>query len=95
MLKVFYTEASGADSHAEGTSTLASGHCSHAEGDYTKASGYMAHSQNQGTIAQGMAQTAIGKFNVEQGTIDEILPTDQAFLLLVTVLIPQGLMLLL
>ena len=63
-----HTTASGGTSHAEGTYTTASSANSHAEGNQTTASGYESHAQNLGTIAKGAQQTAIGKWNVEQGT---------------------------
>ena len=57
--------ASGSYSHAEGTHTVASSYCAHAEGDYTQALHQGTHSQNVGTIASKWAQTAMGKYNVE------------------------------
>ena len=55
--------ANGVRSHAEGSGT-ANGELSHAEGTST-ASGVLAHAQNQGTKASSRAQTAIGKYNIE------------------------------
>lgn len=57
--------ASGDYSHAEGTHTVASSYCAHAEGNYTQALHQGTHSQNVGTIASKWAQTAMGKYNVE------------------------------
>jgi len=56
-----YAEAA----HAEGLRATASGRHSHAEGVDTTASGLNSHAGGQGTIAAGDAQTAIGKYNVE------------------------------
>lgn len=68
--------SSGFASHAEGIST-ASGDCSHAEGGAiasgkeshaegaSEASGELSHSNGDRTIAAGYAQTAIGKYNIE------------------------------
>ena len=58
------TQANGIDSHAEGYTSIASGNESHAEGDNTQAIGDASHSQNLGTLAHGEAQTAIGKYNI-------------------------------
>lgn len=60
----YYSKATGDQSHAEGSGT-ASGKYSHAEGSDTIASGQYSHAQNTGTKARSEAQTAIGKFNVE------------------------------
>ena len=57
--------ASGSYSHAEGTQTIASSYGAHAEGVNTSASHQGTHAQNIGTIASKWAQTAIGKYNVE------------------------------
>ena len=57
--------ASGQYSHAEGDHTVASSYCAHAEGVSTQASHQGTHSQNVGTIASKWAQTAMGKYNVE------------------------------
>ena len=54
----------GHHSHAEGASH-ASGEYSHSEGYQTGADGNYSHAQNFGTQAKGEAQTAIGKFNIE------------------------------
>lgn len=67
------TEASGSISHAEGLQTIASGSESHAEGYSSKASGSYSHAANNGTIAAGYCQTAIGKYNVESETPNDIL----------------------
>lgn len=52
-------------SHAEGYKTKATIGVSHAEGSETIASGNFAHSQNVGTIAASTAQTALGKYNIQ------------------------------
>lgn len=52
-------------SHAEGVLTGAYGYASHAEGDGCIASGHYSHAQNRDTIASKTAQTAIGKYNLE------------------------------
>ena len=80
------TEARGNHSHAEGMGsvtgiTLASGDASHAEGVDTVASGNSSHSQNAGTIAQGMEQTAIGSYNVPNGSANVKANTDHAFII--------------
>lgn len=62
------SEASGANSHAEGNNTTASGTDSHAEGQATVASGTRSHAQNINTTAQGYGQTAIGSYNVAEGS---------------------------
>lgn len=56
--------------HAEGYHTVAGSgifgpQTNHAEGTYTRATGGSSHAQNAGTIASGSAQTAIGRYNVE------------------------------
>lgn len=56
--------AAGFNSHAEGASN-AYGEYSHSEGYQTGADGNYSHAQNFGTQAKGEAQTAIGKFNIE------------------------------
>lgn len=61
----FQSEASGTNAHAEGENTTASGSTSHAEGIETIASAVSSHAQNDTTIAASYAQTALGKFNVE------------------------------
>ena len=57
--------ASGDYSHAEGTHTTASSYGAHAEGVDSTASHQGTHAQNVGTIAAKWAQTAIGKYNVQ------------------------------
>lgn len=57
--------ATGVTSHAEGTLTIAEGNSSHAEGARSTASGEFSHAQNMWTIAASQAQTAIGKYNIE------------------------------
>lgn len=60
-----YTTASGEYSHVEGRNATAGGNFSHAEGRGTVASGHFSHAQNEYTAAASEAQTAIGKYNVE------------------------------
>lgn len=64
------TTASNGEAHAEGLLTVASGFAAHAEGRKTESSGRYSHAQNYGTIAASEAQTAMGKYNVED-TNDE------------------------
>lgn len=52
-------------SHAEGEFTNADGSAAHAEGLRTEANGDYSHSQNWYTLASSTAQTALGKFNVD------------------------------
>lgn len=73
------SKASGLGAHAEGHNTFAIGPYSHAEGNFSRASGAYAHAegsstyavnnythaQNEGAIASSAAQTALGKYNVE------------------------------
>ena len=61
----YMSTASAPLAHAEGNDTKASGHCSHAEGNITQASGEYSHTQGDHTIAGSAAQTAMGRFNVE------------------------------
>ena len=61
----FYTTSSGMFTHAEGNRTTASGDNSHAEGEECTASGYNSHAQNLGTIAAKKAQTALGRYNIQ------------------------------
>lgn len=79
----FNTTASGSyGSHAEGYNTIASGdYGAHAEGLSTDASGNSSHAQNHGTCAQGYAQTAIGLYNILQGTSESKVDTDHAFII--------------
>lgn len=66
-------EASGDyGSHSEGAQCVAGGdYGSHAEGFRTEALGdYGAHAQNYGTKASSRAQTALGKYNVEDSNGD-------------------------
>ena len=51
--------------YAEGRSNTVDGVFGHAEGYKCKANGAFSHAQNYGTIASGEAQTAIGKYNIE------------------------------
>ena len=66
------TVANASYAHAEGFSTNAEQVGSHAEGGMTVASGIAAHAQNSGTIAAKDAQTAIGKYNIEDTETVEI-----------------------
>lgn len=59
------TTASGAYSHSEGENTTASNTTAHAEGWKSVATGVYSHAQNQWTKASSNAQTALGKYNVE------------------------------
>lgn len=52
-------------SHAEGYYGRAEGAASHAEGYHSTAKGAYSHAQNEYTIASSQAQTALGKYNVE------------------------------
>ena len=61
--------------YAEGRSNTVDGVFGHAEGYKCKANGAFSHAQNYGTIASGEAQTAIGKYNIED--------TDNAYALIV------------
>lgn len=70
--------ASGDSSHAEGSpvykpsgtyaNTEATGRASHAEGEGSHATGEASHAGGLGTIAGTLAQTAIGRWNVEDTT---------------------------
>lgn len=57
--------ASGINAHAEGDVTTASGQGAHAEGLLSVAGGKGSHAQNLGTVASSLAQTTIGKYNIE------------------------------
>lgn len=74
------TTANGLGSHAEGSGTIADGDSSHSEGFFTHAKGWASHAQNNSTIAN-RCQTAIGKYNVESGSVDTYVPTDNAFII--------------
>lgn len=63
----FFTEASADGAHAEGKGTIANGNFSHAGGD--------------GCTSQGYAQTAIGRFNVLQGTGGSWVSGDDALII--------------
>lgn len=52
-------------SYAGGLGSMALAYLASARGYYCTASGEMSHAQNMGTVARGEAQTAIGKYNVE------------------------------
>jgi hypothetical protein len=58
------TTASGNFSHAEGANTIASGHWSHAEGYHTDATARWSHAEGYATTAASDAQHVQGKFNV-------------------------------
>ena len=59
-------KALASHSHAEGYSTQATGsYGSHAEGSGSIAAGNYSHAQNRGTKASSNAQTALGKYNIE------------------------------
>lgn len=73
--------ASNMYSHSEGCSTTASGSYSHTEGYFTIAHGDYSHSQGRGTKAEGYSQTAIGRYNIEQGSYNSIVATDNAFII--------------
>jgi hypothetical protein len=75
----YYTQALGNMSHVEGNASVASGGQAHAEGQNTQALGTDAHAQNIGTIAR-YAQTAIGSYNVAQGSNTTKVDTDQALI---------------
>ena len=62
------TSALGDSSHAEGQGTKAQAIRSHAEGHNTEAKADSAHAGGKGTIAAGVAQTAIGKYNIENNS---------------------------
>lgn len=57
--------ATGYYSFSEGINTVASDICAHAEGYQAEAGAPYAHAQNHGTRASSEAQTAMGKYNVE------------------------------
>lgn len=59
-----FTKATGDCSHVEGESSEANGKWSHAEGYSCIASGNYSHAQNRSTKASSEAQTAIGKYNI-------------------------------
>ncbi|MBQ1839796.1 MAG: hypothetical protein II128_00480, partial [Atopobiaceae bacterium] len=58
------TQAMGGYAHTEGDGTTA-GNRSHAEGADSSAMGNFSHAQNRGTKASSEAQTALGRYNVE------------------------------
>ena len=62
---LFGGTATGYYAFSEGVGAVASDICTHAEGYSTEAKASYAHSQNLGTKASSMAQTAVGKYNVE------------------------------
>lgn len=59
------TISTGENSHAEGQSSESKGRASHAEGYDTITYEDYCHAQNLGTIASSIAQTTIGKYNIE------------------------------
>jgi hypothetical protein len=61
-------EASGVDSHAQGTSSVASGDFSHAEGEGNTASGTAAHAEGEGTTASGAYSHTEGNATLASGT---------------------------
>lgn len=75
------TQATGVQAHSEGDRSQATRNAAHAEGYVTKATGNYSHSQNQGTIAKGVGQTAIGAYNIEQGSVTSKVNTDYAFII--------------
>lgn len=60
---------------------VAVGDKSFAAGDHTAANGAHTFCCGSSTIANGQSQTVIGKFNVEQGSVDASQPTDNAFII--------------
>lgn len=76
------SKASGLGAHAEGHNTFAIGPYSHAEGNFSRASGAYSHAegastyavntyshaQNEGTIAASAAQTALGRYNIDESS---------------------------
>lgn len=87
----YLTTASGSGAHAEGSWTTASGSeiesgterglgSAHAEGFGSAANGQASHAGGYYTIADGAYQTAIGKYNVAQGTKFSTESTDQCFI---------------
>lgn len=75
------TQATGVQAHSEGDRSQATRNAAHAEGYITKATGNYSHSQNKGTIAKGEGQTAIGAYNIEQGSVDSKDATDYALII--------------
>ena len=81
-----YTEANGVNSHAEGYRSQSNNSASHAEGNYTEANGQYSHAEGNHcvangtachaggdhTIASGLYQTAIGQYNIEHPSSDNI-----------------------
>lgn len=66
----YATRANSQSSHAEGGFTEANGFTSHAEGRSTRANGQYSHAQNESTVASSEAQTALGKWNIEDANGD-------------------------
>lgn len=64
------TQSTGYGSHSEGTITKASGDSAHAEGYGTYATGDYSHTQNYYTYARRDYQTAIGKYNIHDYSVD-------------------------
>lgn len=65
------TYAIATATHTEGWDARAYGLASHTEGMYCTSEGKCSHAQNWGTIAHGLAQTVLGKFNLEEVVADE------------------------
>ena len=65
----YYSEASGAGSHAEGNYTTASGDYSHAEGDSVKSLGNYSHAEGNGSVASGETSHAEGNGSVALGFV--------------------------
>ena len=61
----------GTNSFAFGANVEASNTYTHAEGAWTVASGYCSHAGGYSTIAAGKCQHVFGKYNVEDGVIEE------------------------
>lgn len=77
----YETISSGLNSHAEGQGSQSTATASHSEGFYTKATGMYSHAQNRGAVANGLNQTALGRFNIIQGSPTESQDTDQAVII--------------
>ena len=65
-----FTKSTGYSSHSEGDTTTASGNSTHAEGYGTYATGDYSHTQNYHTYARRDYQTAIGKYNIQDYSVD-------------------------
>jgi len=71
----------GFASVAMGNGALAEGYVSQAIGHYTWTRGWFTTALGSNTVAKGMAQLVAGQFNVEQGTVDQWIATDDLFIL--------------